>query len=379
MAPSSQFGRRRWSGASGHRTGTLVPGARAHHPPAACGGDSGYPVTHARSRAPRLPRAPARARCVPHGVRRSHGAVVRSDRSVLRGRPCPGRLPGSRGARPGELPWVRRPRRSIPDRNCSHGNLGALAIPGDPGGPFAGGTWTFGAERAAVLAVFRTAGLTADALATFYIGQRQGRRQDRHHRRIDTDDPRSRRPPPRHEDRRAGPDCGGLASSGERRRQRGHHQRPAGCPDPGRDRRVRKDDEMIQDEIFGPVITVQRFGSEDEAVAWANGVKYGLAASVWTKRPRPGHADVPASWTSAPSGSTPTSRSSPRCRTGASSTRVRQGPVDLRLRGLHAYQARDELHRRLTAGVNRNVMRCGSSIADPVVSYGFAQSDWLMS
>ena len=46
---------------------------------------------------------------------------------------------------------------------------------------------------------------------------------------------------------------------------------------------LRQDDEAIQREIFGPVITVQKFSDEAQALAWANGVEYGLASSVWTK------------------------------------------------------------------------------------------------
>ena len=105
---------------------------------------------------------------------------------------------------------------------------------------------------------------------------------------------------------------------------------------------VQQDDEIARNEIFGPVITVQTFADEAEALELANDAPYGLASSVFTTRPLAGDAHVAGARLRLRVDQRPHPAGGGDAARRVQGVRVRQGPLGVLAGGLHTDQARDE-------------------------------------
>ena len=184
MAPSSRFRAVEGWAHTRTKTGTHVPGASTHHPLL----DLAVPgcvvaCAQPKHRWRRVPGTPDTLSAMPRIRRVGLLAVALAVTLVA----CSGGTPPSFDPT-GECTTDGRAAGAYPDlealvpktyrgatpqtldsgRNCTVTNLGSLASLGISEVRFAGGTWTFGGERAVVLAVFRTKGLNAESLAAFY-------------------------------------------------------------------------------------------------------------------------------------------------------------------------------------------------------------------
>ena len=131
------------------------------------------------------------------------------------------------------------------------------------------------------------------------------------------------------------PDHARVLTGGHRQGDTGYFYEPTVVAD------LRQDDEMIQNEIFGPVITVQQFSDEDEAVALGQRRRVRPGVERVDEGLRPGDADVQAARLRLrvdQHAHPDRRRDAPR---RVQEVGLRQGPVDVRLRGLHPDQARD--------------------------------------
>ena len=135
------------------------------------------------------------------------------------------------------------------------------------------------------------------------------------------------------------PDHANVVAGGHRQGDRGYFYEPTVVDG------LRQDDEMIQNEIFGPVITVQTFDDEDKAVEWANGVDVRARLERLDRGPRARDADVAAARLRLRLDQLPHPARRRDAARRLQEVGLRQGPLDVRARGLHARQARHELHR----------------------------------